>query len=103
CAWLGVSWRGRAVLLCDSGPSVLFTSLEDELLTRFPEIQRFVTEGDETGLIESKRARGLVEHAQRIAEGQNTALPRDTWRFNELMAKQRELVLERRSEIRKDD
>ena len=95
--------RGRAGRQGDPGTSVFFTSLEDELLTRVPEIQRFVTEGDETGLIESKRARGLVEHAQRIAEGQNTALHRDTWRFNELMAKQRELVLERRSEIRKDD
>lgn len=81
---------------------MFFTSLEDELVTRVPEIQRFVSEGDETGLIESKRALGLVEHAQRIAEGQNTALHRDTWRFNELMAKQRELVLERRAEIRKD-
>jgi preprotein translocase subunit SecA len=95
--------RGRAGRQGDPGTSVFFTSLEDELLTRVPEIQRFVTEGDETGLIESKRALGLVEHAQRIAEGQNTALHRDTWRFNELMAKQRELVLERRTEIRKDD
>ncbi|WP_181273741.1 accessory Sec system translocase SecA2 [Brevibacterium oceani] len=95
--------RGRAGRQGDPGTSVFFTSLEDELLTRAPEIQRFVTEGDETGLIDSKRALGLVEHAQRIAEGQNTALHRDTWRFNELMAKQRELVLERRTEIRKDD
>ncbi|WP_209326048.1 accessory Sec system translocase SecA2 [Brevibacterium renqingii] len=95
--------RGRAGRQGDPGTSVFFTSLEDELLTRVPEIQRFVTEGDETGLIESKRARGLVEHAQRIAEGQNTALHRDTWRFNELMAKQRDLVLERRAEIRKDE
>jgi preprotein translocase subunit SecA len=94
--------RGRAGRQGDPGTSVFFTSLEDELVTRVPEIQRFVSEGDETGLIESKRALGLVEHAQRIAEGQNTALHRDTWRFNELMAKQRELVLERRAEIRKD-
>ena len=95
--------RGRAGRQGDPGTSVFFTSLEDELLTRVPEIQRFVTEGDETGLIDSKRALALVEHAQRIAEGQNTALHRDTWRFNELMAKQRELVLERRVQIRKED
>ncbi|MGO2859593.1 MAG: accessory Sec system translocase SecA2 [Brevibacterium sp.] len=92
--------RGRAGRQGDPGTSVFFTSLEDELLTRVPEIQRFVSEGDETGWIESKRALGLVEHAQRIAEGQNTALHRDTWKFNELMAKQRDLVLERRVEIR---
>lgn len=92
--------RGRAGRQGDPGTSVFFTSLEDELLTRVPEIQRFVSEGDETGLIESKRALGLVEHAQRIAEGENTALHRDTWRFNELMARQRELVLDRRQEIR---
>ncbi|MDN6133002.1 MAG: accessory Sec system translocase SecA2 [Brevibacterium sp.] len=95
--------RGRAGRQGDPGTSVFFTSLEDELLTRVPEIQRFVSEGDETGWIESKRALGLVEHAQRIAEGQNTALHRDTWKFNELMAKQRELVLTRRRELRVDD
>ncbi|GAA1542517.1 accessory Sec system translocase SecA2 [Brevibacterium picturae] len=95
--------RGRAGRQGDPGTSVFFTSLEDELLTRVPEIQRFVTEGDETGWIESKRALGLVEHAQRIAEGQNTALHRDTWKFNELMAKQRDLVLARRHELRVDD
>lgn len=95
--------RGRAGRQGDPGTSVFFTSLEDELLTRVPEIQRFVSEGDETGWIESKRALGLVEHAQRIAEGQNTALHRDTWKFNELMAKQRELVLTRRRELRTED
>lgn len=92
--------RGRAGRQGDPGSSVFFTSLEDELLTRVPEIQRFVSEGDETGWIESKRALLLVEHAQRIAEGQNTALHRDTWKFNELMAKQRELVLDRRRTLR---
>ncbi|MFC9442376.1 MULTISPECIES: accessory Sec system translocase SecA2 [Brevibacterium] len=95
--------RGRAGRQGDPGSSVFFTSLEDELLTRVPEIQRFVTEGDENGWIESKRALTLVEHAQRVAEGQNTALHRDTWRFNELMAKQRELVLARRRELREDN
>ncbi|MDN5793520.1 MAG: accessory Sec system translocase SecA2, partial [Brevibacterium aurantiacum] len=95
--------RGRAGRQGDPGTSVFFTSLEDELLTRVPEIQRFVSEGDETGWIESKRALSLVEHAQRIAEGQNTALHRDTWKFNELMAKQRDLVLARRRELRVDD
>ena len=39
--------RGRAGRQGDPGTSVFFTSLEDELLTRVPEIQRFVTEGDE--------------------------------------------------------
>lgn len=95
--------RGRAGRQGDPGTSVFFTSLEDELLTRVPELQRFVSEGDETGWIDSKRALTLVEHAQRIAEGQNTALHRDTWRFNELMAKQRELVLARRRELRTED
>ncbi|RBP64708.1 preprotein translocase subunit SecA [Brevibacterium sanguinis] len=95
--------RGRAGRQGDPGTSVFFTSLEDELVTRVPEIQRFVSEGDETGRIESKRALQLVEHAQRIAEGENTALHRDTWRFNELMAKQRELVLERRRRLRTEN
>ena len=92
--------RGRAGRQGDPGSSVFFTSLEDELMSRVPEAQRFVEEGDETGLITSKRAALLVEHAQRMAEGENTAVHRDTWRFNDLMAKQRQLVLTRRDEVR---
>lgn len=94
--------RGRAGRQGDPGTSVFFTSLEDDLLTRAPEAQRFIEEGDETGYIANRRAAQLVEHAQRMAEGENTATHRDTWRFNELMAKQRELVLRKRDAIRKD-
>lgn len=92
--------RGRAGRQGDPGTSVFFTSLEDELMSRVPEAQRFIEEGDEHGHITSKRAAQLVEHAQRMAEGESTAIHRDTWRFNELMAQQRELVLERRRAIR---
>ena len=92
--------RGRAGRQGDPGSSVFFTSLEDELMSRVPEAQRFLEEGDETGLITAKRAALLVEHAQRMAEGENTAVHRDTWRFNELMAQQRQLVLDRRDEVR---
>lgn len=92
--------RGRAGRQGDPGTSVFFTSLEDSLLDRVPDAQRFVEDGDETGFIDSKRAAQMVEHAQRIAEGENTAIHRDTWRFNELMAKQRQLVLQRRVKVR---
>lgn len=92
--------RGRAGRQGDPGSSVFFTSLEDELMDRVPEAQRFLEEGDETGLITARRAALLVEHAQRMAEGENTAVHRDTWRFNELMAQQRQLVLDRRDEVR---
>ena len=92
--------RGRAGRQGDPGSSVFFTSLEDELMSRVPEAQRFLEEGDETGLITARRAALLVEHAQRMAEGENTAVHRDTWRFNELVAQQRQLVLDRRDEVR---
>lgn len=92
--------RGRAGRQGDPGSSVFFTSLEDELMSKVPGARRFVEDGDETGYIASKRAAQMVEHAQRVAEGENTAIHRDTWRFNELMAKQRELVLARRDEVR---
>src|SRR5699024_4404386 len=78
--------RGRAGRQGDPGSSVFFTSLEDELMSRVPEAQRFLEEGDETGLITARRAALLGEHAQRMAEGDNTAVHRDTWRFNELVA-----------------
>ncbi|WP_349827791.1 accessory Sec system translocase SecA2 [Brevibacterium litoralis] len=92
--------RGRAGRQGDPGTSVFFTSLEDDLMARVPEAQRFVEEGDETGHITAKRAAQLVEHAQRTAEGENTAIHRDTWRFNQLMSRQREVVLRRRAAVR---
>ncbi|GAA2014364.1 accessory Sec system translocase SecA2 [Brevibacterium samyangense] len=95
--------RGRAGRQGDPGSSVFFTSLEDELMTRVPEAQRFKEEGDETGFIASKRAAQLVEHAQRMSEGENTAVHRDTWRFNQLMSRQREVVLRRRAAVRTEN
>lgn len=94
--------RGRAGRQGDPGSSVFFTSLEDELMSRVPEAKRFVEEGDETGHIANRRAAQLVEHAQRMSEGHNTAVHRDTWRFNQLMKQQREIVLGKRDRIRKE-
>ena len=95
--------RGRSGRQGDPGTSVFFTSLEDELLTRVPEIQRFVEDGDETGFIQSRKAAQLVEHAQRMAEGENTGVHRDTRRFNDLMSKQRKQVLSRREAVLTED
>ncbi|PMC99222.1 preprotein translocase subunit SecA, partial [Brevibacterium paucivorans] len=50
--------RGRSGRQGDPGTSVFFTSLEDELLTRVPEIQRFVEDGDETGYRDDVKAAG---------------------------------------------
>ncbi|WGW13619.1 accessory Sec system translocase SecA2 [Saxibacter everestensis] len=94
--------RGRAGRQGDPGRSIFFTSLDDELMHRVPEASRFVTAGDDKGRIDNRRAQALVEHAQRVAEGENTAIHRDTWRFNQLVQKQRGLVLEKRSRVRKD-
>ncbi|GAB3567023.1 accessory Sec system translocase SecA2 [Spelaeicoccus albus] len=94
--------RGRSGRQGDPGSSVFFTSLDDDLFRRVPEASRLADAADESGRVTHRRAAPLLEHAQRILEGENTAIHRDTWRFNQLVQKQRSLVLDKREGIRHD-
>lgn len=109
--------RGRAGRQGDPGGSVFFVSLEDELVVRHafdmvPPSPR--THPD--GLIDDPDAAYVVEHAQRVAEGVNFEIHRNTWRYHVVVEQQRqdlaawreellttdaaaELVLSRRSEL----
>ncbi|TDD81692.1 accessory Sec system translocase SecA2 [Actinomadura darangshiensis] len=93
--------RGRAGRQGDPGGSVFFTSLQDDLVTRYapdeadPEGRPRGSAGDE-GLVTDKGAHWVVGHAQRVAEGVDLELHRNTWRYNHLIGLQRrELLAER--------
>ena len=88
--------RGRAGRQGDPGASVFFTSLQDDLVTRYAPDEKTKAAADEDGLITDKGAHWIVGHAQRVAEGVALELHRNTWRYNQLIGLQRrELLAER--------
>ncbi|NVI87286.1 accessory Sec system translocase SecA2 [Actinomadura sp. BRA 177] len=88
--------RGRAGRQGDPGASVFFTSLQDDLVTRYAPDEKSKAPSDDDGLITDKGAHWIVGHAQRVAEGVDLELHRNTWRYNHLIGLQRrELLTER--------
>ncbi|MBV8929781.1 MAG: accessory Sec system translocase SecA2, partial [Mycobacteriaceae bacterium] len=91
--------RGRAGRQGDPGSSVFFSSWEDDVVVAHLEPQKLPTQTDEDGRIVSPKAAGLLEHAQRVAEGRLLDVHANTWRYNELIAQQRAILVERRNTL----
>ncbi|MFF4414873.1 accessory Sec system translocase SecA2 [Streptosporangium sp. NPDC001559] len=81
--------RGRAGRQGDPGGSVFFVSGEDDLITHYvaDEYARGVPD------------HGLVGHAQRVAEGVDMEIHRNTWRYTRLLEQHRGQVLELRGKV----
>ncbi|GAB3164070.1 accessory Sec system translocase SecA2 [Microbispora hainanensis] len=90
--------RGRAGRQGDPGGSVFFVSGEDTLLTAYAPDQSLPAAGRD-GLVRDPNAAALVAHAQRVAEGVNLEIHRNTWRYTRLQERQRTEVLERRDRV----
>jgi preprotein translocase subunit SecA len=88
--------RGRAGRQGDPGGSVIFASMEDELILQYaPDEAR-------PQLLDA-RAHWALGHAQRVAEGVNLEIHRNTWRYNKLVEDQRGLVLAQRDRVLRTD
>jgi preprotein translocase subunit SecA len=91
--------RGRAGRQGDPGSSVFFASWEDDVIVAHLDEGKLPTEADETGRITSPKAGTLLDHAQRIAEGRLLDVHANTWRYNQLIAQQRAIIVERRNTL----
>ncbi|MEZ0074738.1 accessory Sec system translocase SecA2 [Planotetraspora sp. GP83] len=93
--------RGRAGRQGDPGGSVFFVSGEDALLTAYvpDESPPPADPADPDGVVRHKRAAELIAHAQRVAEGVNLEIHRNTWRYTRLLEQQRAQLLERRDRV----
>ncbi len=91
--------RGRAGRQGDPGSTVFFSSWEDDVVVANLENPKLPTECDETGRITSTKATQLLDHAQRIAEGRLLDVHANTWRYNQLIAQQRGIIVERRNTL----
>ena len=54
---------------------------------------------DSDGKVLSTKAATLLEHAQRVAEGRLLDVHANTWRYNQLIAQQRAILVERRDAL----
>ncbi|MEW2378188.1 accessory Sec system translocase SecA2 [Micromonospora sp. NPDC047812] len=96
--------RGRAGRQGDPGGSVFFVSLEDDLVVRHagdavPASPRMNADG----LVTDDQVEYAVEHAQRVAEGVNHEIHRNTWRYSVVIEQQRKALAERRERLLTSD
>jgi preprotein translocase subunit SecA len=94
--------RGRAGRQGDPGSSRFFVSVEDDLVANnAPETRGYEAAGD--GEIADPNWLRMVDHAQRVSEGQLLDIHRNTWRYNKLIDVQRSVVLEHREAVLTQD
>lgn len=91
--------RGRAGRQGDPGSSVFFSSWEDDVVVSHLDENKLPLECDENGQVVSPKAATLLEHAQRVAEGRLLDVHANTWRYNQLIAQQRAILVERRDTL----
>lgn len=92
--------RGRAGRQGDPGRSVFFVSLEDELVFRHAgDILPASPRMDIDGVVHDSQVEYAVEHAQRVAEGVNHEIHKNTWRYSVVIEQQRKLLAERRERL----
>ncbi len=88
--------RGRSGRQGDPGSSVFFVSMEDDLVTGNAPEAVAPREVAADGRVHDAGAQRAVEHAQRVAEGANLEIHRNTFRYNKLVEDQRRVVLDQR-------
>ncbi len=91
--------RGRAGRQGDPGSTVFFSSWEDDVVAANLEPNKLPTQIDEDGRVVSSKVAGLLDHAQRVAEGRLLDVHANTWRYNQLIAQQRAILVERRNKL----
>lgn len=96
--------RGRAGRQGDPGGSVFLVSLQDDLVVRHagdtvPPSPRMNADG----LVTDPQVDYAVEHAQRVAEGVNHEIHRNTWRYSVVVEQQRKALAERRERLLTSD
>ncbi|TVS88954.1 accessory Sec system translocase SecA2 [Mycobacterium helveticum] len=91
--------RGRAGRQGDPGSTVFFSSWEDDVVVANLDRNKLPTQTDEDGRILGPKAAGLLDHAQRVAEGRMLDVHANTWRYNQLIAQQRAIIVDRRNTL----
>jgi preprotein translocase subunit SecA len=95
--------RGRAGRQGDPGSSVFFSSWEDDVVAANLDHNKLPMQTDDDGRITSPKTTSLLDHAQRVAEGRLLDVHANTWRYNQLIAQQRAIIVDRRDTLLRTD
>lgn len=91
--------RGRAGRQGDPGGSVMFASLADEQVVQYAPDATAGAEPDDDGRLTDPTTKRFVDHAQKVSEGVQLEIHRNTWRYTRLIEHQRKVLLEHRDEL----
>ena len=104
---LDAQLRGRAGRQGDPGASIIFSSMEDPAFNGQEahglELTDSVAhEADDAGLVTRAGVSALLNKAQRLAEAERFTTQQNSWKYNELIAYQRKVVLADRDRFLRD-
>lgn len=92
--------RGRAGRQGDPGTSIFFASLEDPLITRYAPVTKLSPKHiDDKGLVTKSKGLDYFNQAQKISEGMRLEIHANTWKYNEIINKQRKVFTQKRREF----
>ncbi|MDQ0277841.1 preprotein translocase subunit SecA [Arthrobacter silviterrae] len=100
--------KGRAGRQGDPGASVIYSSVEDPAANGQEahglELSASVAgDADDDGLLNRAGMDGLLDRAQRLAEQERFTTQENSWKYNELIAYQRRVVLAERDRVLAED
>jgi len=95
--------RGRSGRQGDPGGSVMFASLADDQVVQYAPDATAGDEPDDDGRLADPTTQRFVDHAQKVAEGVQLEIHRNTWRYTRLIEHQRKVLLEYRDELMRTD
>jgi len=105
---LDAQLRGRAGRQGDPGASIIFSSMEDPAANGqqahgLQLSDSVAGEMDDDGLVTRAGVSTLLDRAQRLAEQERFTTQENSWKYNELIAYQRQVVLAERAKVLLED
>ncbi|HEV7652556.1 MAG TPA: accessory Sec system translocase SecA2 [Actinophytocola sp.] len=95
--------RGRSGRQGDPGGSVMFASLADDQVVQYAPDATAGDKPDDDGRLADPTTQRFVDHAQKVSEGVQLEIHRNTWRYTRLIEHQRKVLLEYRDELLRTD
>lgn len=101
---LDAQLRGRTGRQGDPGASIIYSSMEDPAANGQEShglelVESVAQETDDAGLVTRADVSRLLDRAQRLAEQERFTTQQNSWKYNELIAYQRQVVLAERGRI----
>jgi preprotein translocase subunit SecA len=94
--------RGRSGRQGDPGASVLYISLEDDLMVRYgieKSMAKYRLPGRQETAVKDPILERIVAHIQRVIEGQNYDIRRNLYKYTHFIDKQRRIIFDMRGRI----